>query len=321
MLAGALCVLSQQAPAPIFRGSTEVVVVDVQITDRSGAPLEGLKADDFALKVDGKARAITSANFWRLSERAAAMKAAAAFSTIGSANPIEAESFVLFVVDPDNMRPEPSRLLFDQAADFMAKLDPAHSVGLLVAPEHRLRIPFGVTRQPVAAALKKQIGLMQGAPGRAQIYGTVDSIQTGIDALRDVDGRRTLVYFGDFFPEDRAMIDPLSLQANLADVAIYVVASDSLNIPSVSERRSQPATPPGGEYGGLRFLAESTGGKLFRRAVTGAIVLPQLARALSAHYVLTFAVESPDKDGKSHKIDVKVNQKDVDVRFRKEFAR
>jgi len=37
--------------------------------------------------------------------------------------------------------------------------------------------------------------------------------------------------------------------------------------------------------------------------------------------VLTFNVESPDKDGKSHKIDVKVNRKDVDVKFRKEFAR
>lgn len=49
--------------------------------------------------------------------------------------------------------------------------------------------------------------------------------------------------------------------------------------------------------------------------------MPQLARALSAHYVLTFNVEGADKDGKSHKIDVKVNRKDVEIRFRKEFAR
>jgi len=190
-----------------------------------------------------------------------------------------------------------------------------------VAPERRLRVPFGVMRQPVAAELRKQLGVLRGEPGRAETIGTIDSIQAGIDALRDVDGRRTLVYFGDSFPEDRTLIDPLSLQANLADVAIYVVASDSLVIPSVSERRSQPPVPPGGEYGGLGLLADSTGGRVFRRAVTGALVLPQIARALSAHYVLTFNVESPDKDGKSHKIDVKVNRKDVDVRFRKEFAR
>jgi VWFA-related protein len=327
MLAAVLLLALQQPQTPVFRGSTEVVVVDVQIIDRSGAPVDSLKAEDFSLKVDGKGRPIASANFWRLSDRAAAMKAEAAFSTIGMANPVDAESFVLFVVDPANMRPEPSRILFDQAADFMAKLEPAHSVGLLVAPERRLRVPFGVMRQPVAAALRQQVGILRGQGTRAELFGTINSIQNGIDALRDVDGRRTLVYFGDHFPGDqteelRQYVDPLALQANLADVAIYAVASDSLVIPSVSERlSSQRQPPPGGEYGGLRVLAESTGGKLFRRAVTGAIVLPQLARALSAHYVLTFNVESADKDGKSHKIDVKVNMKDVDVRFRKEFAR
>ena len=77
----------------------------------------------------------------------------------------------------------------------------------------------------------------------------------------------------------------------------------------------------GGEFGGLEVLANSTGGKLFRRVVTGAIVLPKIARLLSAHYVLTFNIENSDKNGKSHKIDVKVNRQDVDVRFRKEFAR
>lgn len=243
---GAISLLLTQAQTPVFRGSTEVVVVDVQITDRSGNPLDGLKAEDFALKVDGRVRPIASANFWRLGERPATINAEAAFSTIGGVNPVNAESYVLFVVDPANMRPEPSRILFDQAGEFMGKLDPAHSVGLLVAPERRLRIPFGVLRQPVAAALRQQLGVLRGNPNGAEVYATIDSLQVGIDALRDVDGRRTLVYFGDSFREAREMIDSLALQANLADVAIYAVASDSLVIPTVSERRAQPPPPPGG---------------------------------------------------------------------------
>jgi VWFA-related protein len=327
-LAAALCLAVQQPQTPVFRGSTEVVVVDVQITDRSGAPVETLKAEDFSLKVDGKSRAIASANFWRLSERAAAIKTDAAFSSIGVANPIEAESFVLFVVDPGNMWPEPSRLLFDQAAEFMTKLEPGHSVGLLVAPERRPRVPFGVTRQPLVAAMKGLVGLRRGDPMSGEVFATVDAIQAGIDVLRDTEGRRTLVYFGDSFPDpsrdpqQRILIDQLTLQANLADVAIHAVASDSLVIPSVTQRNA-PANPlpPGGEFGGLGLLADRTGGRVWRRAVPGAIVLPKLGQTLSGHYVLTFNVESADRDGKSHKIDVKVNLKNVDVRFRKEFAR
>jgi hypothetical protein len=50
-------------------------------------------------------------------------------------------------------------------------------------------------------------------------------------------------------------------------------------------------------------------------------VLPQIARLLSAHYILTFNVEGSDMNGKPHKIDLEVNRPDVDVRFRREFAR
>lgn len=320
--AAAACLLLQQAPSPIFRGSTEVVVVDVQVTDRAGDPLDGLKAEDFALKVDGKARTIASANFWRLGDRPATVKNES-FSTLGSPNPVSAESYVLFVVDPQNVRPEPSRILLDQAGDFMAKFDAAHAVGLMVVPERRLRHDFGVLRQPIAATIRQQLGIWDGQTAHSDFGATLNSLVRAIEELQKVDGRRSLVYFGDSISEERMVyVEDLARQANLSDVAIYVVASDSLVIPSVTERLpKQQSIPPGGEYGALGVLADSTGGRVFRRAVTGAIVLPRLERALSAHYVLTFNVEGSDKDGKSHKIEVKVNRKDVDLRFRKEFAR
>lgn len=331
--AAALCVALLQSQTPVFRGSAEVVVVDVQITDRAGNPLDGLSLGDFSLKVDGRPRPVASANFWRLGDRPATVTSDA-FSTLGSLNPVSAESYVLFVVDPSNMHSEPSRILFDQAADLMKALDPAHAVGLLVLPERRLRHGFGVLRQPIAATLRNMTGGMMSVPALPDAKPSLDQIKTrsaslitqtgmeqGIEALSRVDGRRTLVYFGDYFPEDRYLLDRIALAANKADVAIYVVASDSIVIPSVSGRHATPGPMLGGEFGGLEVLANSTGGKLFRRVVTGAIVLPQIARLLSAHYILTFNVEGNDMNGKPHKIEVKVNRPDVDVRFRREFAR
>jgi VWFA-related protein len=278
--AAALALLMGQSQTSVFRGSTEVVVVDVQITDRAGNPLDGFTVADFSLKVDGKPRPIASANFWRLGDRPATVKDDA-FSTLGSLNPVSAESYVLFVADPGNMHQEPSRILFDQAADFMKDLDPAHAIGLLVLPENRLRHEFGVLRQPIAATLRKMTGGMMNAPVPADRRPSLDQIKTrsaslisetgleqGIEALSRVDGRRTLVYFGDYFPEERPLLDRIALAANKADVAIYVVASDSIVIPSVTSRSASPAPMLGGEYGGLEVLANATGGKLFRRVVT-----------------------------------------------------
>jgi hypothetical protein len=108
--------------------------------------------------------------------------------------------------------------------------------------------------------------------------------------------------------------------ANVADVSIDVVSSDALTIPSITDRRAPPE-PRGGDFGPLPLLADLTGGTFYRRVVTGAMVFDRLERELSAQYVLTFDVQTSDRDAKRHKIDVKVNRPKVDVHFRQEFIR
>ena len=311
-----------QAQTPVFRGTTDVVVVDVQIVDRSGAPVTDLLPSDFSLRIDGKPRAITSAAFQRISDRAAVISAAATPTIMPSLSAPPAASYLIFVVDPAVMRPEPSRILFDQAAQFLGTLPADHVVGLLVAPSRSVQHPFSLLRQPAAAELRRQLGSYSGGTyGEAQVMASLSALETAIDALRDVDGRRTLVYFSDLIPdyaEDN--IKDVAWHANAADVAIYVVSSDALAIPTVSSRTAPPE-PRGGQFGPLPLLADLTGGAFYRRVVTGAMVFDRLERELSAQYVLAFDVQTPDRNGKRHKIDVKVNRKNVDVRFRQEFIR
>ena len=40
-------------PAPVFRSGVNLVLVDVVVRDKSGAPFKGLTADDFDLLEDG----------------------------------------------------------------------------------------------------------------------------------------------------------------------------------------------------------------------------------------------------------------------------
>jgi VWFA-related protein len=322
VLTGCIAFALTQTQTPIFRGTTDVVVVDVQIVDRNGTPVTDLTPAEFSLRVDGKPRAITSAAFQRVNDRAASISTTAPATTLPSLSAPLAASYVMFVVDPAVMRPEASRILFDQAAKFMGTLPADHVVGLLVAPSRSVQHPFSLLRQPAAAELRRQLGSYSGGTyGEAQVMASLSALETAIDALRDVDGRRSLVYFSDLIPDyAEENVKDVAWHANAADVAIYVVSSDSLAIPTVSNRTAPPE-PRGGQFGPLPLLADLTGGAFYRRVVTGAMVFDRLERELSAQYVLTFDVQTPDRDGKRHKIEVKVNRKNVDVRFRQEFAR
>lgn len=318
-----VCVLLlPQGQTPVFRGSTDVVVVDVQVTGRSGAPIPDLALADFALKVDGRPRPISSVVFQRTSDRPAASNAPA-FATLSDPNPIQADSFVLFVVDPVSMRTVPSRSLFDQAAALMSTLPAAHAVGLMIVPARIPQFPFSTVRQPMAAALKQQMGTLGDnttqSERMAMAVATQDALDRGIDVLRAVDGRRTLVYVADSLIVN---VEEIVDRAREADVTIDIIASDKPVIADVTGRRP-PAPPPvtGGDFGAASAIADRTGGWLLRRFTLGSNVLPRLERTLSAQYVLTFNVESSDHDGRPHQIDVKVNRKDADVQFRKEFVR
>ena len=52
----------QQEGLPVFRASSELVLLDVVITDSEGGPVDGLKLQDFTVKEDGKEQRISFIN-------------------------------------------------------------------------------------------------------------------------------------------------------------------------------------------------------------------------------------------------------------------
>lgn len=322
VLALGVVLLWQQPQATVFHGTTDVVLVDVQVVTRDGVPVGDLSPADFSLRVDGKPRAMTRVLFQKVNEWAGSAAAEPATWLPSLSPPPPAASYIMFVVDPASMRPEASRILFDQAAAFMASLPADHVVGLTVAPSRSVQHPFSRLRQSVAAEFRRQLGSYSGrAYGGDQLLGSLAALEAGIDALRAVDGRRTLVFFSDLFPAPaEENLRDVAWHANAADVAIYVVSSDAMSMASVSNRNAPPE-PRGSDVGPLPMLADLTGGAFYRRGVSGAMVFDRFERTLSAQYVVAFDVEASDRNGKRHTIDVKVNRKNVDVRFRQEFIR
>jgi hypothetical protein len=58
----------QQTAQPVFKAATDVIVIDVAVTNDTGDAVSGLTPADFKLEVDGKPRRVVSAQFLDQSE-------------------------------------------------------------------------------------------------------------------------------------------------------------------------------------------------------------------------------------------------------------
>jgi VWFA-related protein len=53
----------KQTPAPVLRATSDLVRIDVEVTDKSGKAIKGLRANQFAVTDDGKAQAISTLSY------------------------------------------------------------------------------------------------------------------------------------------------------------------------------------------------------------------------------------------------------------------
>ncbi len=307
---------------PVLRSNADVVVVDVHVTTRSGEVISDLIAADFTLNVDGKPRPISSFSHEQMADAPAARRGSySAMGTLSMGPVLEAPSYVMIVADPWTMRPESSRILFDQAAEFVAALPAPHAVGLTLLPTRRPQFPFTVERQPIMAALRRQLGAFNpGTPSSsADSLGALDGLTAAVDALRDVEGRRTMVLLTDALQDVNDQLRRLGDRAADANITIHTISTDPPEMLDMSKRK--PVDMPTVASAGAAILSDLTGGWFLRRATNGSIVMPRIAKILAEQYVLAFAMETGDKDGWPHRIEVTVKRSGADVRARSSFVR
>lgn len=317
----ALALLCQQVPS--FRSSTDVVVVDVQVATSDGKPIGDLTTADFSLTIDGKSRAIQSVVLDKIDEAKPARRAQSRNTILSSAAPFEAQSYVLILADPSLMRADASRDLFDQAARFVDELPAAHAVAFQKLPATQVQFPFSTNRAPVVATLRSQLGALNINTKlmRSEGAATIDSIAGAIDLMSRVEGRRTIVLLIDVLPDEERRLERLGQRAADANVTIHTIATGTPAIQDLSRRRSLDPAELGQSTGGAGVLADLTGGLNIIRGSSGTFVMPRIAQLLSQKYLLAFAVESSDRDGKSHKVEVRVRRDGADVRARRSFIR
>lgn len=161
-LAGLLLVPVVLAAAPpqqtTFRSSVDLVAVDVSIVDKDGRPVDDLKLDEFTLKVDGKPRKLSTAEFINLRRADDSLDSERAkYSTNQGARP---GRLILLVIDEGNIHKGNGRAIATAAGKFVDGLNPSDRVALEFIPGTGPLVGFTANHSLVKQMLTNGVGKM-----------------------------------------------------------------------------------------------------------------------------------------------------------------
>ena len=130
----AVSALQAQETPPRFRARTDLVVVDVVVTDGQGKPVEGLKREDFRLFEDGKGQDL--ATFEAVSAGAAPASDASepGAQETGAQAPAPGERTIAILFDDLHLRPLDAERLKPAIRELLAAESAARTRVALIAP-------------------------------------------------------------------------------------------------------------------------------------------------------------------------------------------
>ena len=175
LFATTMALSSQEPQQPqTFRSAVDLVAVDVNVIDRSGRPIADLEAQDFSLKVDGKARRIASAQFIGVTR--AVENAPKDRDNYSSNAPSTGARLIMLVVDQGNIGASRGKYAIDAASRFIGRLTPDDRVGLVTIPGAGPQIDFTANHALVQTALKSVVGTSDDGEHQNNQIGLTEAI-------------------------------------------------------------------------------------------------------------------------------------------------
>jgi Ca-activated chloride channel homolog len=286
---------------PTFRSGARTVAVYATVAEKNGRLVPDLQRDAFEIRDSGKPQAIT------------------VFS-----NEVQPISVVLMLDRSGSMRGNVG-LVERAAEEFIRRLAPEDTARVGTFAE-RIEIKpesFTSDKNALLAVLRSD----RPVTGPTPLWNALDE---AIAAVRSREGRKVVLVFSDggdapsnFRFDNRSIMDVMR-NAQRDDVMVYAIGLQTTLLRGPSAGRGGIGSMTGAMTStrpdpGLARVAEDTGGGYFEltRADDLAQTFAAVAEELHHQYALGF--EPPRLDDRMHKLDVRVNQRGLQVRARKEY--
>lgn len=281
--------IQAEEPDDILRIDTELVSVDVSVTDSEGRPVRNLRKHDFKLYADGSEQAVP---FFQVERRA------------GPPRPLA----VVFVVDiSGSMTPEEMVRLRSALRAFSTSVADQQAVYAVMSFGMNVKTLQKFTTDPVK--LDRALDRIAREPNGLSTH-TYDAVDDAVRLLvrhaprtreRRLLKRAVLVVTDGFPVGDTVTSQTVIERANAAEVSVYTVT-----LPSYSRMMAAAAETPLPTPLDVSGLAERTGGKsVYAEEKDYQPLFRALAEEVTSTYVLAFyPPEEKRRDGQFHPIRV-----------------
>ena len=302
LVAIAAAVMAASAQQPVFRGTGDAVHVYVTVTDRDGRLVTTLARDDFEIRDEGNLQPITLFDNTPQPIRLVVMLDVSG-SMEGNLGLLRTASDQLFA----RLRPD----------DVVRVGSFGHEV--VISPQFTRSTDELRRGLPTAIAPDAPTPLWRAIDEALAAFGTEGGARPVILVLSDGKDSGPLSLTQRYVSQ----VDVID-RARAADVMIYAIGMRS---------RGQRNMPPGIGRSGLRAMltadlpdpglarvAQETGGGYteIRFGQDLAAAFTQVADELHSQYLIGFA--PPQRDGKVHDIDVRISQRGLTTRARKNYV-
>ena len=290
----------QQQPPPVFRGAAETVPVYVTVTDKDGRLVPTLTRDDFTILDNGRQQPLTVFD--------------------NTPQPIR----LVVMLDVSGSMDGNLGLLREASRALFARLNPDDQVrvGTFGA---EIAISPTFTNDPASLDSALPASIPESAP--TPLWNALDQ---ALSAFGEGGGRPVVLVLSDGkdsgpikFGQPYFTLPHVMERAQREEVMMYGVALRSRSAPGRTPgmmRNPMQALTDDLPDPGLATLAQETGAGYFELKPRDdlAAAFSRVVDELHNQYLLGFA--PPARDGKRHKIEVKVAPKDLKVRARKNYV-
>lgn len=317
-----------QPPPPVFRAGTNLVRVDVTVTNRRGEPVSDLTADDFEVTDDGTPQTIESFEFIRLDGTTDDERSLSIRSPEHAAAEAARDDVRLFLIFWDEYHINhfiPTTRAKRVLTDFVKQaFGPTDLVGIMdqlttVDSIRFTRDWFSLAEQ--VHKLEGRLGIL--LPPRSVIEEAHLRVARDINRIRNevtMTALQSAAAFLGTFREGRKSIlfvsQGVAIVGRSGETELFQEVVRTANANNTAIYTLDPSSEVGRRPGSLTSLAHETGGRPFLGTNAPGPLLKQMVKDASAYYLLGYAPAMMAVDGKFHRIKVRVKKSGYEVRAR-----
>ncbi|HEX8707581.1 MAG TPA: VWA domain-containing protein [Pyrinomonadaceae bacterium] len=281
---------SRAEPDEVLRIDTDLVPVDVTVTDAAGQPVRNLRAEDFKLYVDGAEQPL-------------------AFFNVEKRNGAERPVALAFALDVSGSMTAEEMLRLQSAISIFTDRLSVNRSSVFAVMSFGMKVKTLQSLTNDREKLQRAFARLAAEPNGLSTH-TYDAVDDAVrllvrNAPRTRERRlmkRAVVVVTDGFPVgDTVSVQTVIERANAADVSVYIVTLPSFSRMLVSTERAPLPTPLD-----VSGLAEKTGGaSVYATDRDFGPLFRALAEEVVSAYVLAFyPSEEKRRDGRFHTIRV-----------------